>query len=208
MLIFISFLTIILSTSVLTEAGIKVKPAQLILEMNNGYPENDITTSIGVTNPYSYDIQASARVITPWDFTENYVFIPDSSWIEVYPKTIDVPANSSEKFYITLKIPENEKPLHYNESWEVWILVTPHLPSKVEGQMGLALQVQYAIKILISTPPIEKGMQTSRDIYIFFVIFLMFTGFILVILYSRNKKKIQKNCKAAIFYVKKNDNKN
>jgi len=188
-------------------AGVRVAPAKLTIEMNNGYPTNDIESNIEVTNPYSYDIQASARVIPPWDLKENYIVIPDLSWLTISPETIDIPAQSSNEFGINLRIPDEEKPLHLNESWEVWILIIPHLPPAASGgQIGIDISTRYAIRILIKTPPEERKMETPQTLYIFLIGLVGFIVLSFVYFYVR-KRRILAN-RAAMFYVKKKNDKN
>ena len=187
-------------------AGVSVAPAKLTIEMNNGYPTEDIEYNIEVTNPYSYDIQASERVILPWDLNENYMVIPDLSWLSVSPETIDIPARSSNEFGINLEIPDEEKPLHFNESWEAWILIIPHLPPVAKtGQVGIDISTRYAIRILIKTPPEEQKMETPQTFFIFLIGLVGFIVLSFVYFFVR-RRRILAN-RAAIFYIKKKNGK-
>jgi hypothetical protein len=53
--------------------------------------------------------------------TEGYSNIPDLSWIKVTPNPLSIPANPNGYFAIEIVIPEKEKTLHYDESWEVYV---------------------------------------------------------------------------------------
>ncbi|MGF3585433.1 MAG: hypothetical protein ACQXXD_06945 [Thermoplasmatota archaeon] len=204
--------TILLASSPNVKAGVIVSPAELHVEIKKDYPPYTPKTNIKVTNPYDFDIQAHAKAIKPWDLRKNYVVIPDLSWIDIYPETLDIPAHSSNFFNISIKIPENEKPHHYNESWEVWVWIVPNLPRNgIAGQVGIDFQVQYNVRILIKTPPSEINMKTSRDLYNFLIIFFIFIGIPILLFIAKkikNKKIIEANKKANVFYLKKNGNYN
>jgi len=159
--------------------------------MNEGYPPYTVKTTIKITNPYNTKIQAHAKAIRPWDLRENYIVIPDLSWIVISPQILDIPARSSNIFEISIKIPDNKKPLHYNQSWETWIWITPTFPSDVKGGLvGMDLQMQYAVRILIKTPPGEINMQTPKDFYNFLIIFIAFIGIPIVLFIVKNIAKL------------------
>ena len=210
--LFILILLLILNTILLTssshvKAGVKVSPAVLYIEMNEGYPPYTLETSIKVTNPYDTEIQAHAKVIRPWDLREGYIVVPDLSWINVSSEILNIPAQSSNILDISIKIPENEKPLHYNESWEVWIMIIPSLPSGSKGGgIGVNFQTQYMVRILIKTPHDEQKMETPQILYIFLIGLAGFIVLFFIYFYVR-KRRILAN-RAAMFYVKKKNDKN
>jgi len=175
--------------------------------MNEGYPSYVPKTSIKVTNPYDFDIQAHAKAIVPWNLRANYVVIPDLSWIDISPQILDIPARSSNVFEISIKIPENEKPNCYNQSWEVWIYIIPYVPpTENAGQIGVDIHVQYNVRILIKTPPGETNMQTSKDLYNFLIIFVVFIGISIILFIVKkikNRRIVEANKKANVFYFKK-----
>ncbi len=187
--------------------SISAEPAKLTIEMGDKYPEETVNYNIRVTNTYSYDVEVLAKVINPLGLTKNYIKIPDLSWIDVNPKIINVPAYSSAEFEIIIKVPDEEKPFHYNESWEVWVLVTPHVPSEVddESSVGTTFRIKYAIKVLISTPNGEKKLQSPQNLYIFLAGLIGFIVLAAIYFYVKGKRKIESN-RAAIFYVKKKEN--
>jgi hypothetical protein len=200
--------TILLTSSSHVKAGVKVSPAALHIEMNEGYPPYTPEYSIKVTNPYDAEIQAYAKVIRPWDLRDGYIVIPDLSWINVFPEILNIPAQSSNIFYIRIKIPENEKPLHYNESWEVWTMIDPSSPSglKAGGGIGLDFQAQYMVRILIKTPPEEQKMETPQILYIFLAGLVGFIVLSFVYFYVRRRRILAD--RTAMFYFKNKNNKN
>ena len=206
----ILLLILLLSTSpdAKAVASVSVSPAELHIEMSGGYPSYIPPGTLKVTNPYNTSIQVSAKVVSPWDLRENYITMPNLSWVNVSPQILDVPAKSSNVFNLSIQIPDNEKPLHYNESWEVWIYIIPYLSSDFNntGQIGVGFQVQYMVRILIKTPPGEMGMQTPKDYYIFSIIFMLLIGIPIILFIVKNivtKKKIGADKKSTIFYFKK-----
>ncbi len=176
--------------------------------MNEGYPPYTPKTDIKVTNPYITKSWVSAKAIRPWSLRENYITIPDLSWVVVSPGILEIPAKSSGVFEISIKIPDNEKPLHYNQSWEAWIWIIPNFPSDVNGGLiGVDTQTQYMVRILIKTPPREISMQTPKDYYNFLIIFMVFIVIPAVLFIVKNivSKKNRSNKKPTIFYFKKNN---
>lgn len=205
-LIFLLFLflagNIILLTSPCVKSGVKVSPAELIITIED-YPEKEIQYKIKVTNPFAWDITAYSKVIHPYDMKENYTTIPDLSWIEILPDTLDIPANSYKEFEVFINIPDNKKMLHYNQSWEVWIVVTPRLSSFSGG--GALIQLQLAVRLLIHTPTGTMTSWTLPAPYILYPILGIITCLMVLsaAFFYVNKKRNIKADKSAIFYVKK-----
>jgi hypothetical protein len=186
--------------------GVKVSPAKLFITIEE-YPEKEIQYKIKITNPFSQEITAYAEVIHPYEMEENYTRIPDLSWIKLLPETLDIPAHSYNEIEVLVDIPENKKMLHYNESWETWVLVAPRVKS-IWG--GSVLQVQLAVKLFIHTP---KGTMKSWALpapYILYPtigVIICLIAFFTIFFYIKKKRTIKAD-RAAIFYVKKKDNSN
>ncbi len=202
--IFILFLliagNILLFASPLAKAGVSVSPGKLVIKMPEGYPKREIQYKIKVTNPYSKDIHASSRVIHPFELTEGFTRIPDKSWVQIIPETLDIPANSFKEFEVVINIPESEKTLHYNESWEVWALI---LPKRHGTTGGAVIQIQLAVKLLVHTPTGEMTVQRSQeDTYLILGIIIGLIVLTTAYFYTRKKRNARVNRKA-VYYVKK-----
>lgn len=193
---------ILLLASPCVKSGVKVSPAKLVITIED-YPEKEINYKVKVTNPYSYDIRVSSRVIHPYDLTENYMRIPDLSWVKFLPETLDVPAKSYKEFEVLIDVPENEKTLHYNESWEVWVFVIPKILSGASG--GTAIRVQLGVKLFIHTPTGTMGMQKPQSLYLLVGIIL---GLVVVttVFFIIKKKEAVKADRKAIFYCRNKEN--
>lgn len=203
--IFILFLliagNILLFASPIVKAGVKVSPSKLVIRMPEGYPTKEIQYKIKVTNPYSEDIRAESKVINPYELTEGLTRIPDKSWVQIIPETLDIPANSFKEFEVVINIPEGEKTLHYNESWEVWALITPKRSS---AKGGAVIQIQMAVKLLVHTPTGEMTVQRSQeeDTYLILGIIIGVIAVPTTYFYIRKKRNARAN-RGAIYYVKK-----
>lgn len=188
-------------------AGVKVEPAKLVIDMLEGYPDSGIHYNIRVTNPFSYDIQATSQVIHPYSLRSNYIRIPDLSWIEVKPEELTIPANSSKEFEMFIDIPDEEKPLHYNEGWEIWVIITPKCYTIVDDDpMGITFQTRLAATVLIHTPPWERKMQIPLNIYFILLPIFVFIALFIVLSYMKKKRNVKTN-RAAIFYIKEKKSK-
>jgi len=151
---------LILATSVEGESGgITVFPSKVYIDMPEGYPAQEIQYSIKVYNTrHSSPLNVSVKIYNPHSqsMLEGYSFIPDLSWVEFAPEKICIPAKGSEKFFIYINIPDDEKPLHYDENWEVWA-ITSEEKDPAYGGTGIATAL--VTRLLISTPPREAGLQ-------------------------------------------------
>jgi len=186
---------IFLCVSPCVKGDVKASPAKLTITIDD-YPEKEIHYKIKVTNPYSYDLKTTARAIHPWDLTDNYMRIPDLSWIKTLPETFDIPAKSYKEFEVILDIPKNEKILHYNESWEAWILIIPNRQIGIMDGTGVAMQIQLAVRLFIHTPTDTMETQTPLGLYLLIGII---GGFVMLVVSSILKKKrtvnVDKDCK-------------
>lgn len=190
---------ILLLASPCVRSGVSVSPAKLYITIEE-YPLKEIHYKVRVTNPFSYDIRASTRVTNPFDLKAGYMRIPDLSWIKILPETLDIPAKSNKEFEVIIDIPEKEKTLHYNESWEAWVIVTP-IPLSAGGSGGVVFQVQLAARLFIHTP---TGTMAQTPIGLYLLIGII-GGFVILITFSSilKKKRTANIDKTAIFYYKK-----
>jgi len=179
---------------------VKVSPAKLTITIDD-YPKKEIHYKIKVTNPYSYDLKTTTRVIHPWDLTDNYMMVPDLSWIKILPETFYIPGKSYKEFEVILDIPKNEKILHYNESWEAWIQIMPMRQIDTMNGTGVAMQIQYAVRLFIHTP--TGAMETQKPVDSYLLIGII-GGFAMLIAVSFiiKKKRTVKEARTAIFYYK------
>ena len=207
LLIFLFMGNIFLFSTSHARAGVKLEPAKLVINMPEGYPDSSIHYNIRVTNPFTYDLQATSEVIHPYSLYDNYKRIPDLSWIEIKPKELTIPANSSQEFEMFIDIPDEEKPLHYNESWEIWVLIIPKCFTMVDGNpMGLTFQTRMAAVVLIHTPPWEYKMQAPLTIYFILLPIFVFIALFMVLLLIKKKRNVKDN-RAAMFYIKEKKSK-
>ncbi|GAH07132.1 unnamed protein product, partial [marine sediment metagenome] len=94
--------------------------------MPEEYPEEEIRYEIEVDNLNSYDINVSAEIENPGlqYLKKDYTFIPDLSWVSTTPEILYIPAYESRFLEVIITIPDEEKPLHYDERWEVWVVIS------------------------------------------------------------------------------------
>jgi len=193
---------ILLLTSPSVKSAVKASPGLLHVYIEE-YPEKEIHYKIKVSNPFNYDIEVSARSSHPYHINETYAKIPNLSWIKIVPESMEIPAKSSKEFEIIIDIPENERPLHYNKSWESRVIITP----KNTQEATIVIQVQLAVKIFIHTPTGQMNEQTPLSLYIFIGII---GGFVILITVSFifKKKRTVNMDRTAIFYYKKKEKDN
>jgi hypothetical protein len=193
---------IILLASPCVKSGVKVSPAELIITIEE-FPEKEIQYKIKITNPYASDVHATVQAKHPYEISENYTNIPDLSWVKILPDSLYVPAKSSKEFEVLIDIPENEKTIHNNKSWETWIIVTPEIITGTKS--SVVIQVQLGVKLFIKTP---TGMETSRTILAPYIMYPMLGViafliiFIMTFYHIKNKRNAMANDNA-IFYFKK-----
>ena len=154
--------------------------------MPEGYPTERISYLIEVTNPYTYSVNASARVENPdmQQLTTNYSYIPDLSWITVEPETLYLPENTSSTFKVFLDVPKSERSSYYNTSWESWVVISSDKPAGDTG--GLIFQVELAVKLFIHTP--SRQNEPTAGIFIILIGVIITSGVIYILL-----KNVRKN---------------
>lgn len=169
-----------------SSVAINIWPGIMTIDMPEGYPKEPISYKIEVTNKHSNDINVTAKARDVINASLGFQNIPDLSWINIEPEILFVPGNSTKNFEVSIDIPDSEKPLHYNESWESRIIITSD-PPKLNGG-GLAFNVELAVKLYIHTPPeIEKPETTSNLYYLLILIILFISIVIVVFIFKRSK---------------------
>ena len=178
------FLVQLLTTH--AQAGLQIWPGKLTISMPEGYPTERISYLIEVTNPYTYSVNASARVENPdiQQLSTNYSFIPDLSWVTVEPETLYLPANTSSTFKVFLDVPKSERSNYYNTSWETWVVISSDKPAGDTG--GLVFQVELAVKLFIHTP--SRQNEPTAGIFIILIGVIITSGVIYILL-----KNVRKN---------------
>jgi hypothetical protein len=183
--ILLVFLLQLLTTQ--AQASLQIWPGKLTISMPEGYPTERISYLIEVTNPYTYSVNASARVENPdmQQLTTNYSNIPDLSWITVEPETLYLPANTSSTFKVFLDVPKSERSNYYNTSWETWVVISSDKPAGDTG--GLVFQVELAVKLFIHTPS-QQNVPTAG---IFFILIgVIITSGVFYVLLKNVRKNI------------------
>ncbi|MBU0497164.1 MAG: hypothetical protein KKC68_07810 [Candidatus Thermoplasmatota archaeon] len=182
-------------------SGITVFPSRLYIDMPDGYPDEEIQHYIKVYNREPSAFYAIAKIYNPWDteiMVEGYSFIPDLSWITIVPDQLLVPANDSQKFYVIIDIPKDKKPIHYNQSWEVWVK-TSRIGDPEFGSNAMTGSV--VTRLLITTPLKKAGFQISQNMVIITGTFLIALG-VAISLYIKKKKRDNYKANAVLFYGK------
>ena len=191
------FLILFTSFSFTAQAGIKIWPGKIRIEMNKWFDdEKEITQPIQITNPYSHGVNVTSKVENPSlkAITERYSPIPDTSWIKASPENLYIPPKSSDNFFIILNIPEDQQELYYNEKWETGVVISSDIPLGPSGG-GMNFELEIAVKLFIITP--KSKTEGFQYYYFFFFIFLVF---IVLMISSYIKKKKEKL--SSIYYFK------
>jgi len=182
----ILFVFLVQLLTIQAQAGLQIWPGKLTISMPEGYPTERISYLIEVTNPYTYSVNASARVENPdvQQLATNYSYIPDLSWITVEPETLYLPANTSSTFKVFLDVPKGERSSYYNTSWESWVVIFSDKPAGDTG--GFIFQVELAVKLFIHTP--SRQNEPTAGIFIILIGVIITSGVIYILL-----KNVRKN---------------
>ena len=204
-ILFLAFLVVFSSFSVVTKGGIEIWPGKLTITMNEWFDKWVETkyNKIQVSNPYSYGINVSVRLDNPSTeaISDEYFYIPDLSWIKIEPEIMYLPPNSSNTFEVIVEVPKDEQSKHFNEKWEIWAIFTSDLYPG--GQGGMNFQVELAVKLFINTP---KG-EAVESKYLPIVLFLFFSIFVILVvfIYLKKRKNYQiKSSKPSLFFYRRN----
>jgi hypothetical protein len=174
------------------QASLEIIPAKLTITMPEGFPKEAVTYYIYATNPYSYGVNASARIENPpiERLPKGYTQITDLSWITVKPEKIYIPAGSTGKFEIIIDIPEDQKPSQYNKKWETWATISSDENRGVLEGGGARIQVELAVRLLINTPSSDK-LAVAQSSYIIIVLIIAIITTCTVIFYSKKNRNKQ-----------------
>jgi hypothetical protein len=193
------FLLLFISFSFTAQAGLKIWPGKIRVEMNRWfYEEKEITQPIQITNQYSYGVNVSSRVENPniKSITDSFSPIPDTFWIRTSPEELYIPPRSSKNIEIIIDIPENQHEYYYGEKWETGIVISSDIPLGPSGG-SMNFELEIAVKLFIITPKSEtEGFQYY---YIFIFIFLI----IIVLTISSYIRKKKENLKSVYYFKNK-----
>lgn len=187
------FLSINFSTPVQAEASLKVVPGKLTITMEGDYTKEAVTCFIYATNPWTYGVNASAKIKNPStsDLSEGYTFIPDLSWITVKKEKIYIPPKATGKFEIVIDIPENKKSSQYNKKWETWISISNDEPENVSDE-GVVFKISLAVKLFIHTPQ-GTNLIAAQPLYFIIVFAVPIAITCTVIAYSKKRHTTENN---------------
>lgn len=185
--------------------GISIWPPKITVNIGNWNYQQNIHQKIEVNNLNSFDINVTATVANPFSYriTENYINIPELSWIKVVPETIFIPAQRTGYVEVYITIPEDEREKYFNQQWESWVIFS-EVKDASEENPSLFL-INLATKFFIISP---KG-ESKSNVFVFpFLISILFSigiGYIIFkIAYSFKKQKYSpKNLKTTMFYFRK-----
>ena len=195
---------LILSSSSVMSGGISIWPGKLTITMPEDFPEGEIRYEIEVNNLNSYDINVSAEAENPpqYRLEEDYAFMPNLSWVSIAPEILHIPAYETRFLEVIITIPDDEKPLHYDERWEVRVIVSKVMdPSSPHGAFIIS---RLAARFLISTPPAKVKAEIPQFLFLLLFAIVGLIAAVLVVYFKKRKGVVHKN-KAAVFYFKKKD---
>jgi hypothetical protein len=193
---------LIFSSPPVLSGGISIWPGKLTITMPEEYPEEEIRYEIEVNNLNSYDINVSAEIENPslQYLKKDYTFIPDLSWVSTTPEILYIPAYESRFLEVIITIPNEEKPLHYDERWEVWVVI-----SEVKDQSpGTIISIELAVKLFINTPPEKVKQQIPQTLYL--ILLFIIVGLIAVatfVFYAKKRERTTYKKKPVVLYFKK-----
>lgn len=193
------FLILFSSYSSRVEAGLKIWPGKLTVEMNKWIEEEkEIKHPIQIINPYSHGVNVSSKIENPSTklISEKFSPIPDTSWIMTNPNRLYIPPKSTGYIEVIFNIPEDQQDLHYNEKWQTGVVISSDIPiGPSEGGMNFELEI--AIKLYIITPKSE-----SEEFQYYYILLFIFSIIILLIVASYVKKK-KENLKLMYYFRNK-----
>jgi len=191
------FLILFTSFSLTAQAGIKIWPGKIRIEMNKWLDnEKEIKQPIQITNPYSHGVNVTSKVENPnlKAITERFSPLPDTSWIKISPEKLYIPSKSSDNIYIILNIPEDQQELYYSKKWETGVVISSDIPLGPSGG-GMNFELEIAVKLFIITPESEE--EGFHYYYIFIFTFLIFIVLTISFYIKRKKENL-----SSIYYFK------
>ncbi|UCF49168.1 MAG: hypothetical protein JSU91_05310 [Thermoplasmatales archaeon] len=193
------FLILFTSYSSRVEAGLKIWPGKLTVEMNKWLDEEkEIKHPIQIINPYSHGVNVSSKIENPTTklISEKFSPLPDTSWILTNPDILYIPPKSEGYIEVIFNIPEDQQDMYYNEKWQTGVVISSDIPiGPIGGSMNFELEI--AIKLYIITPKSEL-----EEFQYYYIILLIFLIIILLIVASFVKKK-KKNLRLMYYFRKK-----
>ena len=204
--LFLIFLFLLISLNIfsfppVSSGGISVWPGKLTITMPEGYTDEEILYEIEVTNNNAYDINVTGEIENPslHRLKENYTFIPDLSWVQITSDIVHIPAKESRFLEAIINIPDSQKPLHYNERWEVWVVVSELIDQSPDAENFI--QTELVVKFFINTPSSKEKSQIPQFLYLILISIIgIITAYILYV--NTRGRSISRN-KHSIFYFKK-----
>jgi len=192
------FLILFTSFSLTVQAGIKIWPGKLYVEMNKWLDEEkEIKHPIQIINPYSYGVNVTSKIENPGlkVIAERFIPIPDISWVTTIPERLYIAPKTSENIEVIINIPVDQQELHYNEKWETRVVINSDIPiGPKDGGMNVELEI--AVKLYIITPKSEA----EESQYFYIILFFIFLVIIVYMISSYIKKKKQNL--SSIYYFK------
>ena len=147
--VFIVILLFTLTLSMTCRANIMVQPAELSITMTNEFIHGNNSKKITIINNDNCSFNATWYLEHPTPVSwmrPNRTYMPNLSWIDLEPKWLLIPSNSTREFYVHLDIPENEELT--DEHWET--CVTFKLGKQDYG--GGLFNQEYAVRVYMDTP--------------------------------------------------------
>jgi hypothetical protein len=209
-LLFVLLGTLLISISIcVSSGGVSVWPAKLIIRMGGEFPEKEIEYKIYVQNLNQYAINASARIENPpaYYLNKTYTFIPDLSWVKIKQNVSYLSARQTTFFDVLIDIPDNEKSLHYNERWEVLVVVSGIRYGSPPTNTTF-INTEIGIKIIIITPERENMQTPYNSTFMLVSVVAIFTIFVAFVFFTKKKKRTSPEKKPAVFYFEKRKFKN
>jgi len=204
-LFFVIIITIVFSFIVPSNvtAGISLLPAKLTIDISDYGYDKIKYDKISVENPYDYDITVISEIKNPTNgsLTDGYSNIPDKAWINIYPDTLVIPANSVGYFSINVDIPDYMKEDSLNENWEIWACF---FESSSTNNGDVSFNVKLATKVFINMPEKTSDEESPMNFFLLFSSFILFVITIIVLFMIR---KNHQSKKSSVYYLQKKDNK-
>lgn len=204
LIIFILFFILIFSglSPNIVNAGIKLLPAKLTIDISDFESKEIKYDKIYVENPYDHEVTVKSEIKIPSNksLTEGYSLIQDQSWVKVTPEKLSIPANSAGYFSINVDVPENKIDQFLNKNWEVWACFY-EVSSMGKGTMSI--NVKLATKVFIKTP--EKTTEEGCPVN-FFLIFSSLTLILITVVITYLIKKDIREKKSSVYYFRKKKN--
>jgi len=169
--------------SSIISANVVVSPAEISIDMKDGFQDGNFSGKITVFNQNSFNVSVKTFMKHP-DIIEwmrfNRTFITNLSWINIEPTDMIILPNESADFYINLTIPKEFHENLLDQHWETWAAV------KVTGtgsNIG-GIQEGYLIRFLVDTPsrPVEFN-------YLLYLLTIPFILFLIVLIYFIKKSR-------------------